>query len=224
MNDDINYYINIANQQVRVPSRDAIETWLAPYGVELTAAQIQQVQSYIGMLVFWNERVNITSIDEPEDIVARHFGESFFFSRFVPPGNSRLADVGTGAGFPGLALKLIREDIQVVLIEQDKRKSTFLHEVIRLLGIESAKVCRTPFEGLAPEISNFDYIVAKAVGNHKSLLNWARTRLNASGQVALWLGSEDATRVTQIKGWRWVPVQPLPNSKRRVLVMGVPVI
>jgi 16S rRNA (guanine527-N7)-methyltransferase len=200
----------------------AIKTWLAPYDVVPNDAQIRQMQSYIGLLVFWNQRINLTSINDPEEIVARHFGESFYFARFIPPGKSRLADVGSGAGFPGLALKLLRQELQVFLIEQDTRKSTFLHEVIRLLEIGGATVCRTPFEGLSPEVGNFDCIVTRAVGGHKSLLKWARTRLNGSGYVGLWLGSEDATKVVQLKGWRWSPIQSLPASKKRVLVMGVP--
>jgi|HubBroStandDraft_6_1064221.scaffolds.fasta_scaffold662811_1 16S rRNA (guanine527-N7)-methyltransferase len=220
MSGDNNLIVNIANQPVPVPSADAIQGWIAPYGIQLTGDQIRHVQSYIAMLVFWNQRISLTSIKDPEEIVARHFGESFFFARFIPPGASRLADVGSGAGFPGLALKIIRPYIQVFLIEQDTRKSTFLHEVIRLLDIKSATVCRTPFEGLATEIGNFDLIVSRAVGGHKNLLKWARTRLNDSGHVALWLGSEDAIRVTQLKGWNWSPLQPLPDSKRRVLAMG----
>src|SRR5580704_5725917 len=223
MNDDINYIINIANQPITAPSSAAIQAWLAPYAIELADDQIRHVQSYIAMLVFWNQRISLTSIKDPEEIVARHFGESFFFSRFIPQGKSRLADVGSGAGFPGLALKIIRPDLQVFLIEQDTRKSTFLHEVIRLLDIKSATVCRTPFEGLAPEIGDFDLIVSRAVGGHKNLLKWAHTRLNDAGQVALWLGSEDAIKVTQIKGWNWSPLHALPDSKRRVLAMGVAV-
>jgi 16S rRNA (guanine527-N7)-methyltransferase len=222
MSDDINHYITIAREHVRVPSQDLIKTWLAPYGVDLSDLQLHQIQSYIAMLVFWNQRISLTSINDLGEIVARHFGESFFFARFLAVQTSRLADVGSGAGFPGLALKIVCPELQVFLIEQDARKSTFLHEVIRLLDIKSATVCRTPFEGLAPEIGNFDFIVSRAVGGHKNLLKWARSRLNPLGNIALWLGSEDATRVTQLKGWIWDPLIALPDSKRRVLAMGTP--
>jgi len=218
----INSYINIAREPVPVPSQDAIKAWLAPYEVDLSDLQLHQVQSYIAMLVFWNQRISLTSINDPAEIVARHFGESFFFARFLAVRTSRLADVGSGAGFPGLALKIVLPELQVFLIEQDTRKSTFLHEVIRLLDIKSATVCRTPFEGLSHEIGNFDFIVSRAVGGHKNLLKWARSRLNPLGNVALWLGSEDATRITQLKGWNWHPLIALPDSKRRVLAMGVP--
>lgn len=223
MTNDINSIITIANQPISVPSTSVIQSWLVPYEIDLTGDQVQQVQSYIAMLVFWNQRISLTSIKDPEEIVTRHFGESFYFARFIPPGISRLADVGSGAGFPGLALKIIRQDLQVFLIEQDTRKSTFLHEVIRLLDIKGATVCRTPFEGLAPEIGNFDFIVSRAVGGHKNLLKWIRTRLNDAGQVALWLGSEDANKVTQVNGWNWAPLHALPGSKRRVLAIGVAV-
>lgn len=216
--------ISVANTLVQVPVESDISAWLEPYGVRLTNAQIEQIQVYIAMLVFWNQKISLTSIESLQEIVCRHFGESFYFARFIAPGEGRLADIGSGAGFPGLALKTILNNIQVFLIEQDTRKSTFLNEVVRRLELASVKVLRSTYEALPPEQGNFDWIVARAVGNHKHLLKWARSRLNPPGQVALWLGSEDATRISQINGWHWLPPHIIPNSKRRVILMGTPVI
>lgn len=219
---DITYIVTIAGQPVSVASADAIQAWLAPYEIQLDSTKIHLVQKYIGLLVFWNQRINLTSITEQEEIVTRHFGESFYFSRVVPAEKGRLADIGSGAGFPGLALKILLNELQVFLIEQDTRKSTFLHEVVRLLDLRSATVCRVPFESLAPEVGNFDFIASRAVGGHKHLLKWARGRLNAHGQVALWLGSEEAARIQALKGWRWPIIHAIPHSKRRVLIIGQP--
>jgi 16S rRNA (guanine527-N7)-methyltransferase len=188
--------------------------------VTLAELQIQQVQKYISLLVLWNQKISLTSIENPQEIVCRHFGEGFFGAKFVENPRCRLADVGSGAGFPGLALKIVLPDLQVSLIEQDTRKATFLNEVIRALDLKDAKVYRTKYESVGPQIANLDVIVARAVGDHKSLLNWARPRLSSTGHVLLWLGTEDATRLSHFPGWQWQLPHTLPESKNRVLLSG----
>jgi 16S rRNA (guanine527-N7)-methyltransferase len=194
---------------------------LAPFEVEVTDAQIENVQKYVSLLALWNQKISLTSIENPQEIVARHFGESFFGTKFVENSQCRLADVGSGAGFPGLALKILLPELQVSLIEQDARKATFLNEVIRALNLQDAKVYRSSYESLAPDISNYDVIVARALGDHKSLLNWAGPRLSPVGHVLLWLGAEDAKRLSHLPGWQWQIPHPLPESKNRVLLSGV---
>jgi 16S rRNA (guanine527-N7)-methyltransferase len=205
-----------------VISNDSIQDWIAPFHPQLSAVQIEQVQKYISLLLLWNQKISLTSIENPQELVSRHFGESFFGTKFIENVGCRLADVGSGAGFPGLALKIVLPDLQVFLIEQDTRKSTFLNEAIRALNLADAKVLRSPYEALAPEISKFDAIVARAVGDHKSLLKWAAPRLNESGQAILWIGAEDAARLSDLSTWKWRLPLALPNSKNRVLLSGVP--
>jgi 16S rRNA (guanine527-N7)-methyltransferase len=204
---------------VYVPSTSITE-WLVRYHVTLTELQIEQVQKYTSLLVLWNQKISLTSIENPQEIVSRHFGESFFGAKFVENPRCRLADVGSGAGFPGLALKIALPELQVSLIEQDIRKATFLNEVIRALNLQGIKVFRTAYESLAPEVANFDVIVARAVGNHKSFLNWAGPRLSSVGQVLLWLGAEDAVLLSRLPGWQWQLPHALPESKNRVLLSG----
>src|SRR3984885_3414999 len=201
---------------------ELMTSWLAPFGISLAAQHLQQIQKYISLLLLWNQKISLTSIENPQEIVSRHFGESFFASKFIENQRCRLADVGSGAGFPGLALKIVLPELQVFLIEQDTRKATFLNEVIRALNLTDAKVLRSPYEALAPEIASFDVIVARAVGDHKSLLKWAAPRLNESGQAVLWIGAEDAARLSELPSWKWRLPLALPNSKNRVLLSGVP--
>ena len=206
-----------------VLSNESIESWIAPFRAPLTAVQLDQVQKYISLLLLWNQKVSLTSIENPQELVSRHFGESFFGAKFIENSACRLADVGSGAGFPGLALKIVLPELQVSLIEQDTRKATFLNEVIRALNLPSARVLRSGYEAIAPEINNFDVIVSRAVGDHKSLLKWAAPRMSESGQVALWIGAEDASRLSDLPGWKWFLPQALPESRNRVLLSGVPV-
>jgi 16S rRNA (guanine527-N7)-methyltransferase len=206
-----------------VISDDSIQSWLEPFDVILTDIQLRQVQSYVSLLVLWNQKISLTSIENPQELVSRHFGESFSGAKFVEKDACRLADVGSGAGFPGLALKVLRPELQVSLIEQDTRKATFLNEVIRALDLEDARVIRSSYEAIPPEVSGFDVIVSRAVGDHKNMLKWVGTRLSDSGRTVLWVGAEDAARLSAIPGWRWQLPVALPNSKNRVLLSGVPV-
>jgi 16S rRNA (guanine527-N7)-methyltransferase len=206
-----------------VISNEFIQNWISPFHVDLSLTQVEQVQKFISLLLLWNQKISLTSIENPQELVSRHFGESFFGVNFIENRACRLADVGSGAGFPGLALKIVLPELQVFLIEQDTRKATFLNEVIRALELVSVKVLRSPYEALGPEISNFDTVVARAVGNHKSLLRWAAPRLRESGQAVLWIGAEDAARLSELPSWKWRLPLALPDSKNRVLLSGVPI-
>jgi 16S rRNA (guanine527-N7)-methyltransferase len=206
-----------------VISNDSIQSWIAPFHPPLTANQLDQTQKYISLLLLWNQKVSLTSIENPQELVSRHFGESFFGARFIENTTCRLADVGSGAGFPGLALKIVLPELQVSLIEQDTRKATFLNEVIRALNLAGTKVLRSQYEALAPEINEFDVIVSRAVGDHKALLKWAAPRLREPGRTALWIGAEDAARLSELGGWKWSLPHAVPESKNRVLLSGVPV-
>src|ERR1700722_12293888 len=106
-----------------------IITSLAAFGVQPTPEQISKIREYVILLLKWNNLVSLTSITDPVDIVARHFGESMFAASLLPVENGRLADVGSGAGFPGVALKILHEDLKVVLVESNKKKSAFLSEI-----------------------------------------------------------------------------------------------
>src|ERR1700693_4901272 len=97
------------DQEIDISS-DQISNLLAPFGVHISAEQDSKVREYIRILLKWNNLISLTSIIDPVEIVARHFGESMYLASLLPVENGRLADVGTGAGFPGLALKILCPD------------------------------------------------------------------------------------------------------------------
>ena len=220
MGNNITTYVVISGTNVEVPTIASITELLAPFEVVVTSRQADQIQKYIGLLVFWNQKISLTSIDDTQEIVSRHFGESLFCAKFIPDRPCRLADVGSGAGFPGLPLKILRPEMQVFLIEQDTRKAAFLNEVVRLLNLDTVKVLRTHYETMPPDLANFDFVTARAVGNHKLVLKWASPRLAEGGRVILMVGIDDATRIMTTKGWIWTNPYPVPQSRKRVILIG----
>src|SRR3984957_19909902 len=114
-------------------TKEAIASNLREYGVAATSALCLAIQKYISVLLRWNEKISLTTITDPLDIVRFHFGESMFGASAVPMKEGRLADVGTGAGFPGLPLKLLLPSLDLLLIESSAKKASFLSECILLI-------------------------------------------------------------------------------------------
>src|SRR6266481_5921411 len=108
------------------PSAAVIRRALGEFKLPAYDDQVLQIQQYINILLTWNEKVNLTAIRDPLEILYRHFCESMYAADAVPLEHGRLADVGSGGGFPGLPLKILRPDLQVFLIESNIRKVTFL--------------------------------------------------------------------------------------------------
>ena len=130
----------MTNSSATVPSRGAIERAAHEFQFTLNEQQVLQIQQYTKMLWAWNEKVNLTAIRDPLEMLYRHFCESMFGAGLLPVENCRLADVGSGGGFPGLPVKIIRPDLTVFLVEANVKKATFLAEVIRELGLTDARV------------------------------------------------------------------------------------
>jgi 16S rRNA (guanine527-N7)-methyltransferase len=203
-------------------SDQQIAEGLSPYAISPNRDQISKIRDYIQLLLQWNRSVSLTSITEPLEIVGRHFGESMFASKLVPVENCRLVDIGTGAGFPGLALKIACPAIQVTLIESNKKKCAFLSEVIRKLGLPEVEVRAERFEQIRPESIQANFITSRAVGEFKEILRWSRKVLVSRGHLIFWVGSEDSTRIAATSGWSWQPATKVPDSQRRFVLIGRP--
>jgi 16S rRNA (guanine527-N7)-methyltransferase len=182
--------------------------------------QVLQIQQYIKVLLHWNDKVNLTAIRDPLDILYRHFCECMFASAAVPMGRGRLADTGTGAGFPGLPLKIVRPGLQVFLIESNIKKATFLAEVIRELGLRETQVLVGRYEELGEEIAPLDFVCSRALGEYPKFLDWAHSDALAAKQVVLWIGANDLPEIRKNLNWEWQEPIPVPNSLRRLILVG----
>ena len=204
-------------------SLDEIRQILLPYGGNaLTDSQLASLAKYLELLKKWNQTIPLTSIDNDTEVVARHFGESIFPGPLLPMSRGRLADVGSGAGFPGLPLKIAFPELQVTLLEPNIKKCAFLREVQSALGLPNVEVVRSRYEGFHAAPGSFDFVCARALGGYKRLLLWSKVVLKPGGHVILWLGTEDSNLLTRVTGWTWaIPIR-IPESRQRVLLMGTP--
>jgi 16S rRNA (guanine527-N7)-methyltransferase len=175
---------------------DRIATLLEPFlgGEPVSATLLAQLQAYLDLLLRWNARINLTAIRDPEQIVTRHFGESLFAARvlrddgaFAPGAPVTLADVGSGAGFPGIPIKLFAPAIHLTLIESQNKKATFLKEAIRTLELENAEV----YPGRAEHWGKTAQIVTmRAVERFDSVIPVAISLLTKGGRLCLLVNSQ----------------------------------
>ncbi len=197
---------------------------LEPYGLNADETLCSQIRSYIEMLLVWNRKMSLTAVTDPVEIVRFHFGESIFGLTAGAIYDGRLADVGSGAGFPGLPIRLAHPSIKLTMIESNIKKCTFLREVSRKLGAEGVRVLNRRIEDLPfpLEDERFDFISARAVGEFDSLLDLARRFLAKEGRLVLWIGHEDADRIRSGHSipWKWADPVLIPNSIRRYLLSG----
>jgi 16S rRNA (guanine527-N7)-methyltransferase len=202
---------------MEISDKSIIEA-LQKYGFTPDPKACERIRLYISLLIHWNERISLTAITAPSDILAVHFGESIFAVSAGVVSTGRLADVGSGAGFPGIPLSLADSSIQVTLIEPNLRKSVFLLEVKRALGLGNIEVIRERMEGVD---RSFDFISARALGRTPAFLRFARAHLVPSGRVILWMGQDDARAlVASEHQWLWSAPVLLPDSKRRCILAG----
>lgn len=193
---------------------------MGEFGLRLGQQQVEQIQQHTKILLTWNDKINLTAIRDPLEILYRHFCESMFGAVGLPVEKCRLADVGSGGGFPGLPLKIIRPDLEVFLIESNVKKATFLAEVVRELGLTDTRVLVSRFEELGEEVAPLDFVCSRALGEFAKFLDWAGSPTVSAKNVLLWLGSRDLEGVRAVPGWTWEAPKPVPHSLQRVLLRG----
>jgi 16S rRNA G527 N7-methylase RsmG len=253
----------------------------------LPSSTLDQISIYIDLLLHWNARINLTAIRHPEEIVTRHFGESFFLARHLFPksvanassvartllsanANSaqlpvasqlsipshpernqakreaigsakskacpelaegdpypstapRVLDIGSGAGFPALPLKLWAPHIHLTLIESNNKKAAFLREVARALTLTNVNVITDRAEVLAarPDFPRAEIVTLRAVEHFDTILPQAVSLMAHGATLALQIGAAQIPHLTTLTTMKWHPPIPVPRSNTRVLSIGV---
>lgn len=198
---------------------DVIVSELSPYGAVVSHSQCDSIRAYIDLLLRWNRVVSLTTVSDVSDILRFHIGESIFAIASGLISKGRLADVGSGAGLPGVPLALFSGKLDVTLIESNAKKAAFLGEIARTLRLNNIRVIRDRFERVQAEVA-FDFIVTRALGQYESLLRWSSRELAATGHLVLWLGLRDAQDIARNPRWSWQSPRNIPASTSRVILIG----
>jgi 16S rRNA (guanine527-N7)-methyltransferase len=187
----------------------------------LSQEQLDQIQRYLDLLLKWNAKISLTSVLDPKEIVRRHFGESLFAGeRLLVGGASTLIDLGSGAGFPGLPIKILAPALQVTLIESQQKKVAFLREVIRGLALSGVSVEARRAEE-CPLRSQI--VTMRAVDKFEAALQVAASLVEAKGKLALLVSATQSLRVFKLlPNFSWDRSHAIPCSRERILLVGAP--
>jgi 16S rRNA (guanine527-N7)-methyltransferase len=199
----------------------------------LSESQLTCISTYIDILLRWNASMNLTAIREPDEIVTRHFGESLFAARHLFPNVDvaeasakakresvvHVVDLGSGAGFPGLPIKIWAPHVRLTLIESNQRKAVFLREVSRTLTLTDINV----FAGRAEAFpdAQADVVTLRAVERFDAALPIAIRLAKNQGRLALLIGQAQLDLVHAIAPKvQWFPPLQVPLSLNRMLLLG----
>jgi 16S rRNA (guanine527-N7)-methyltransferase len=202
---------------------ERIAEQLAPFveSKSLADPQLKTIKLYLELLLKWNAKLNLTAVRDPEEVITRHFGESLFAAgQLFPDGDSHesVIDIGSGAGFPGLPLKLWSPTIELTLVESNQRKATFLREVIRTLNLRSASVMAERAESVSLRA---DVVTLRAVERFEHILPVAFGLVKPRGRIALLIGDAQAGLAqSALPNTAWRNPIPIPLSRNRTLLIG----
>jgi len=183
----------------------------------LSDSQIGQFVTYAELLVEWNQKFNLTRLTAPEQIADGHFLDSLAMLQAVKMRQGgHVIDVGTGAGFPGIALKIARPDLMITLLDSTKKKLSFCDEVITRLGLDGIRTLHGRAEEVAREPQHngsYEFVTARAVAPLDRLLGWCAPFVNVGGLIIAFKGSSVNEEMTG----------GIPAAKRLRLNLGKPI-
>jgi 16S rRNA (guanine527-N7)-methyltransferase len=215
-------------------TEDRLQQLFSAAGRPLDELRLQQFLTYLHELQHWNRTMNLTSISDVVGIIRKHFlGSLDFLQTFVPHPGLPLLDVGTGAGFPGLPLKLWHPELAVDLVESSQRKSVFLRHLCRVLGPGDVRCLITRVELLAQEEEMHEHyavVVSRGVGGLRRWLPAALTLLQSGGRLVLEKGPTALAEVHSLgavlaaHGGVLLDLMPMPgeSAARTMVVIGKP--
>lgn len=151
---------------------EKLRTGAAKWNIILDETALSRFDSYASLLIEWNQKINLTAIKDPDGIVTKHFIDSLALLSFVSPQQeAKVIDVGTGAGFPGVALLIARPDLQLTLLDSTKKKLLFLENVLSSLGLQAETLHMRAEEAgqRSAYREHFDLVTARAVSNLRDL-------------------------------------------------------
>lgn len=182
--------------------KDYLVSSISEYKIKLSNQQISQLELYYQLLVEWNEKINLTAITDAQGVAVKHFADSLSMLNYINlPQNAKVIDIGTGAGFPGIVLKIARPDIQLTLLDSLKKRFIFLEEVCKEISIDAVML-----QGRAEEFGqsidyreSYDLAVSRAVARLNVLSEYAIPFVRLSGKFVAFKSGNSADEIQNAK-------------------------
>lgn len=185
------------------------------HNVDLGPRRLEHFKRYHALLLEWNEKFNLTGITEPENIWRKHFLDSLTVLQALPKNTKRIIDIGTGAGFPGLPIAIVRPDLSITLLEATGKKVKFLDAVITELGIKNVRTIHGRAESMK---DNYDVALGRAVSLLPKLWQYAKPLLRMGGVLIAQKKKDGANEVARDLVSEVIPIN-LPSLPERELVV-----
>jgi len=204
---------------------DLLKKGLIELGFMPSEEQTNAFMTYLSELKKWNKAYNLTGLKEDKDIIIKHFFDSLLYLKTLLEGKIRVADVGSGAGFPGLPIKIIRPEIEMYLIEPSRKKAAFLKHIIRQLGLKKAEVIEKRIEEIRAnqELAELvDVAVTRALFSIKDFMKKASHIVKEGGTLILNKGpkvDEELKKLQDVK-YEILPINlPFSDIKRYLIIV-----
>lgn len=199
---------------------------LIELGFPASDDQIKAFMTYLSELKKWNKAYNLTGLKKDEDIIIKHFLDSLLYLKAIPDGEIRAADVGSGAGFPGIPIKIMRPEIEMYLIEPSRKKFAFLNHIIRKLELKRIEVIEKSIEEIKinQELPSLvDIAVTRALFSIKDFFNKASRIVRQGGVLILNKGPKVKEEVIKLGNIKYEILNlslPLSDMKRNIVVVS----
>ncbi|HXY53200.1 MAG TPA: 16S rRNA (guanine(527)-N(7))-methyltransferase RsmG [Nitrospirota bacterium] len=178
--------------------RELLTTGAHALGVALTVEQSNSILMYIAELKKWNRKINLTAITDDREMVIKHILDSLSYGMgFASTVGLKLLDIGSGAGFPAIPLKLTRPEITVTMVESTKKKASFLRHIIRMLKLSGVNVVDKRTEDITDLFMTFDVVTARAFADMNTALDAGTPFLKRGGLIVLSRGPEESLEEQQ---------------------------
>lgn len=199
---------------------------LKKLGITLSAYQLDRLEKFYKLLVEWNQKINLTRIIDKEDVYLKHYYDSLTINKVIDLNEvETLCDVGSGAGFPGIVLKIFYPHLKITLVDSLQKRVNYLNEIIKELDLKDIKAIHVRGEDYKEK---FDVVTSRAVANIEKLMNYTMHLLNKNGVLVALKGNIDEELTEEVekrlsKKYNIVKIEkfllPIENSKRSIIMI-----
>lgn len=193
---------------------------LAKIKISITEDKIEKFYIYMQLLLEWNEKINLTAIIKPEEIITKHFVDCLTILPEIPL-NSKVIDVGSGAGFPGIPLKIIREDIDILLLDSLNKRIQFLNEIIYQLKLKKIQAVHSRAEDAGKLVQyreKFDIATSRAVANMNILAEYLLPFVSLGGKAIFMKGNNVEEEIKNSS----LAISILGGEKKEIRTINLP--